>query len=343
MRASSLCPEVTEHDFRSYLENTRQLITSELLSLVSGISKMWLHKKIEYALLSRGKRLRPILVLLGAQSVGGDQERVMPLALAFELLHTATLVHDDIIDRDKFRRGIPALHEKWSLNDAILVGDALISLAINSAADYGAEVMKIVSKCGLELCDGEYMDTSMSLSTTSEDEYFLKIRRKSASLFRAAAQCGGLAGGGSHSEVKSLTNFGENFGVAYQLKDDLLDLTLIGGFIPKDLKNGRITLPLIHLYETSNFIEREAMENDLQFLMEGNCTTKNVALERVLHNLKTTGSFAYCEQKITEHIGRSIASISALQNTEFKFYLSQMAKSLAPRRKQRIPTGEVNE
>lgn len=335
MRASSSYPEVTRYDFQSYLENTRRLIASELLSLVSGISEMWLHEKIEYAVLSRGKRLRPILVLLGAQSVGGDPKRVMPLALAFELLHTATLVHDDIIDHDKFRRGIPALHEKWSLNDAILVGNALISLAINSAADYGAEVMKTVSKCGLELCDGEYTDTSVSLSTTSEDEYFLKIRKKSASLFRTAAQCGCLAGGGSYSEVESLTNFGEYFGIAYQLKDDLLDLTLTGGFIPKDLRNGRITLPLIHLYETSDSIERETLGNDLQFLIEEKCTTKNVALERVLHNLTTTGSFAYCEQKITEYIGRSIASISSLKNTEFKFYLSQMAKSLEPRK---IPT-----
>jgi len=314
--------------FQSYISETRQLINSGLLNLVSSISDVRLHPQIEYALLSQGKRLRPILVILSAQSIGGDQEKVMPLALAFELMHTATLVHDDIIDGDKMRRGIPALYKKWSVNDAILAGDAMIALAINLATDFGAKIMKTVSQSALELCDGEHMDTSLSLNTTTEEEYFLKIRKKSASLFKATTYCGALAGDGSIIEVESLAAFGENFGIAYQLRDDLLDMTITEGFVPKDLKSGRVTLPLIHLYKVSDFVQREKLENNLQILMKGNRAVKNAVVERVSRSLETAKSFTYCEQKINQYIEQSINSLKPLKNTKFKTYLIQMTKLL---------------
>ena len=166
--------KVSKKNFQLYLTETKQLINSELSNLVSKISELRLHPYLEYVLLSRGKRLRSILVILSVQSVGGDRDRVIPLALAFELLHSATLVHDDIIDEDKLRRGLPTLHRKSGVNTAILVGDAMISLGINLAADFGVEIMKIVSECSLELCDGEYMDTSLLLNEITEENYFLK-------------------------------------------------------------------------------------------------------------------------------------------------------------------------
>lgn len=163
-----------EKTFQSYVENTKQLVESELSNLISRIAGIRLHEKMEYALLSHGKRLRPLMVILSAQSVGGNQDDVMSLALAIELLHTATLVHDDILDQDKFRRNVPTVHEKWSVNDAILVGDAMISLSINLAADYGREILKIGSETGLALCDGEYMDVSITSIKISENEYLEK-------------------------------------------------------------------------------------------------------------------------------------------------------------------------
>lgn len=318
--------EIREKDFQLYLSETRQIVNSRLSLLVSSIPQSRLSPQLEYALLSQGKRLRPILVILSAQSVGGDREQVIPLALAFELLHTATLVHDDIIDGDKLRRGIPALYKKWNVNSAMLAGDAMISLSINLAADFGAEIMKIVSKCGLELCDGEYMDVSLSLSTTNEEEYFLKIRKKAASLFKAAAQCGALAGGGSRLDAACLAEFGECLGIAYQLRDDLLDLTVQGVFIPKDLRTERVTLPLIHLYGESNFNEREILENNLKILIDGNYAGNRAAVKGILSSLKKRGSFAYCEKKMNEYIHKAVISISPLKDTEFKAYLTQNGK-----------------
>jgi geranylgeranyl pyrophosphate synthase len=174
----------TVKSYEDYLAQTRQLINFELSRFVSGLSYLELHPQIEYALLSEGKRLRPLLVILSAQSVGGHVEKVMPLALAFELMHTATLVHDDIIDQDFTRRGKPALHVKWSVDDAILVGDAMIALAVNLASHYGEAILKKVSESALELCNGEHVDISLPLDSATEEEYFTKIKKKSGLSFQ---------------------------------------------------------------------------------------------------------------------------------------------------------------
>lgn len=319
-----------EEAFQSYVVGTKQFIESELSNLISRIADLRLHEKLEYVLLSHGKRLRPLMVILSAQGVGGNREEVTPLALAVELLHTATFVHDDILDQDKFRRDIPAVHEKWSVNDAILVGDALISLAINLTANYGKEILKITSETGIALCEGEYMDVSITSIEMSEHECLEKMRKKSASLFQAATQCGAIAGGGSDLEVKSLADFGGSFGMAYQLSDDLSDITLLRDGVPRDLRKHRINLPLIHLYESESLVERETLLHDLQILARKDQAAGKIALNRILQNLKTRGSLDYCRKKINEYINQSIADIQSLGDNNFKFYLTQMAESLRP-------------
>ncbi len=312
----------------TYLSKTRDKIDLELSNLISRNADLRLHEIIKYAVSSRGKRLRPLMVILSAQSVGGNRDEVIALALAFELLHTSTLVHDDILDKDMFRRDLPAIHCKWSVGDAILAGDAMISLAINLVADYGKDIVKIASETGLKLCDGELMDVSMRSIKTSENGYLEKIRKKSASLFRAATQCGAMAGGGSDLEVKCLADFGEHFGMAYQLGDDISDITSVADGIPKDLRKRRISLPLIHLYEFSNFDEREKLKSDLQILERKDSALKKVALDRILQNLETKGSLGYCRKKTNYFIDQSIADIQSLRDTSSKFYLIQMSKSL---------------
>ena len=316
-----------EH-YENYLARTKKLIDFELSKFVSSLSHLQLRPLIEYSLLSKGKRLRPLLVVLSAQSVGGKAERVMPLALAFELMHTATLVHDDIIDKDETRRGVPALHVKWSINDAILTGDAMIALAVNLASSYGEEILKAVSNSALELCDGEYMDISLSLDSATEKEYFLKIKEKSASLFKASAYSGALAGGGSLPETNYLSKFGENFGVAYQLKDDLTDLKRTGSFVSRDLEDGRVTLPLIHLYSASSLKKREELKKDFQKALKDQESLNGLAARGIVKNLMAAGSFAYVEQKINYYLQEAMASVKALPNTVYKEHLIQMADSL---------------
>lgn len=247
----------------------------------------------------------------------------MRLSLAFEFMHTATLVHDDIIDQDENRRGKPAVHKKWSVNDAILTGDALIALSVELASSYGECVLKTVAQSALELCNGEHMDLTFSLASTSEEWYFKKIREKSASLFASATYCGGLAGGGSCVEVNSLHAFGENFGIAYQLKDDLLDLEPAS----RDLKSGRINLALIHFYNNSSPKEQQQLERSLSQAIKGATKASDAATE-ITQILRRKGSLNYCEKKIDEHLLQAVNNVSALKDSEYKTYLVEMAKAL---------------
>jgi len=314
--------------FSTYVSVTKSQIESELKKFISRLSHLDLYPQVEYAVLSEGKRLRPLLVTLSAESVGGNRSKVMPLALAFELMHTATLVHDDIIDGDEFRRGVPALHKKWSMNEAILAGDALIALSVDLASDYGETILKTVAQSALELCDGEHMDITFSPNSMTERSYFKRISEKSASLFRAATYCGALAGGGTPKEVRSLSVFGENFGVAYQLRDDLQDLTTKGETALKDLRSGKITLPLIHLYAKSNMTERRFIEEKLQDTINNSSRAKNEAANDLLETLSQKGSLDYCEDKIDEHLRQAVASISTLKDTKYRTYLVEMTKAL---------------
>jgi geranylgeranyl pyrophosphate synthase len=316
-----------EADFVGYFSKTKRQIESELSKFVSNLSELDLYPQIAYAVLSEGKRFRPLLVILSAESVGGIQSKVMPLAIAFELVHTATLVHDDIIDQDEMRRGQPSLYKRWSINEAILTGDALTALSVSSASAYGETVLRNMAKCAIELCEGERVDLVSSLKTINEEVFFKKIRDKSASLCRTAAYCGAIAGGGTLAEARALSMFGENFGIAYQLRDDVLDFTEKGNLNLKDLSNGRVTLPLIYCYSTSTKEEKEEIEK-LQTLINEKPLKANEKMNDMLQLIRSKGAFEYCEEKIDEYLSIALRSISTLKNTEYKAYLFEMARTL---------------
>lgn len=313
--------------FRSYLFEKKQIIDSEIRVFLSEICDFKLYPFISYSLLSNGKRLRPILVLLSAESVGGEQCKVLRLALAIELLHNASLILDDIIDEEETRREFQSLHKKWSKDYAILTAGAMTSFAIKLAKDYGKEITNLISRCILSLCEGEYMDISLSLVTTNEEEYLSMVKKKSASLFEIACRCGSIACDGNSIEVECLGLFGENFGMAYQLRDDLLDIKLSKEHIPKDLINRRITLPIIHFY-SNNANNKKLIEDTFSILSKGKFNDKNTA-EQLLYRLETAGSFDYCKRKINYYVNQAIKSLQQIKETRFKKYLIQLAKSLA--------------
>jgi geranylgeranyl pyrophosphate synthase len=317
------CEEPT---FTGYFSRAKKQVESELSQFVSSLSHLYLHSRIEYAVLTEGKRFRPLLVILSAESVGGKRSKVMPLALAFELMHTATLVHDDIIDQDAMRRGRPSLHKKWSVNDAILTGDALIALAVNVASAYGETILKNVSQTALELCEGESLDLVDSLETTEED-YFNRIRYKSASLCTSAAYCGAIAGGGSPGEARSLAMFGENFGTAYQLRDDILDFSIKRDSNFKDPENGRITLPLIYSYARSSAKEKREIEK-FQDLLRSNPSEADERAREIVKLVHRKGAFEYCEKMIDMYLSHALSSIATLKETRYKAYLTEMARTL---------------
>lgn len=259
--------------------------------------------------------MRPTLVMLSGQSVGASREHLKKLALAIELLHDATLVHDDILDNDDVRRNAVTVHSKWGVRDAILVGDALASLSLNLAAEYGEEISKIISQTCLLLCDGEYMDASMNQALLSENDYFEKITKKSATLFKASTLCGAIVGRGSSSEKHSLAKFGENLGIAYQIRDDICDITSLREDLapnPNDLQ----TLPLFYM----NSKEKKSNKNEKK--------TEEISSKKLYEHLKDTGSLNYCTNKMNEYIDEAISSLLPLKKTIYKEQLEAMAVSL---------------
>ena len=312
----------------SDLKELKAIVDAELVELSSKIAWFGLSDQMSYAVLSYGKRLRPIMTLLSTASVGGEKKEAVDLALALELMHTATLVHDDVLDNDATRRGLSTVHKKWSVGEAILTGDALLSLALSLIVNYGREVLKVFSEAGMLLAEGEYLDL-VSFRELSEEMYLKRIGRKSASLFRAATECGALIGKGSPLEVSTLSRFGENFGMAYQVRDDILDITDVEtGEISPDLKQKRVTLPIIHLLSRMDEQEKEALYGDIEKLADETEPDRLACFNSVVQLLNEAGSLDYCIDKVNFYIQSALEEIQPIDDTVFKKHLTDMTRSL---------------
>jgi len=279
-----------------------EIFTPELYSLIKS-------------LLLAGKRLRAILTVLSYQAVGGDLENSIPLAIAIELAHNASLIHDDIVDNDKIRRGNPALHKEIGIGNATVLGDAMILLSIYivALATSTVDTVKLISKYGFELCDGEFLDLSLNIKTASIEDYFLKINRKTAILFKSSAHIAALAANGSTKEIDALSNFGENIGIIYQIKDDMNDILEIeNGNYSIDLKQGIVTLPLIHFYKNTDKSAREFL---IKIFGKG-YTIKNY--KKLLKKIEEAGSFKYCKKEIEKFKIKAQNCLKDLEDNSFK-------------------------
>jgi octaprenyl-diphosphate synthase len=317
-----------DEGYFTYIENARKIIDRDISQIMSLVTDIGLCEKIKYVLRTQGKRLRPIMVLLSAQSVGGQVETVRKLALAIEMLHIASLIHDDILDQEIFRRNELTANIKWGIRDAVLIGDALASLSFYLSADYENEIMKIISQTSVKLSDGEYLDVKESIDTRKERDYMETIRKKSASLFKTSTQCGAIAAKGKSNEIDALSEFGENFGLAYQIKDDLLDIAPIKDDLPQDIKMLRATLPIIHLFESDKPKLKENLFQAITAISTQNPNEKENTINMLREQLKSTGSLRYCADKIDQYVTNAIASLEPLKESIFKSYLIEMANSL---------------
>ncbi len=323
--ATEKAEAVWDSDFQSYYYDVKSSINSELQSLLPDIAELKLQRQIKYALQTKGKRLRATLVLLSGESVGGNREELRKLALAIELLHLATLVHDDILDEDLFRRNALAVHAKWSVKEAVLVGDILASLSLVLCKGYKREILDIMIDTCMQLSDGEYSDVELANTTLSEKEYFKKIEKKSASLFKAACECGALAANSSPSEMNALRFFGENYGFAYQIRDDILDVEASKNDAQPDVDKFRSTLPIIHAYENTSKEKRALLE---RYLSTKTKESLLVFLNELSVNLEKSGSLRYCASKVDLYVDKAVAGLCPLKESVFKDYLIQMAESL---------------
>lgn len=220
-----------------------------------------LNKASAHLLAAGGKRLRPAVVMLAADAVkAGSSDEVLDAALALEVTHTFTLIHDDIMDDDCLRRGVQTVHTKWDMPTGILAGDVLYARAfehicrVHAKDDAKVRAVTMLAKACAELCEGQHMDMSFEHRTdVDEQEYLEMVRKKTGVLYAAAAGIGAVLAGGNAVQVKALYSFGLNIGIAFQIQDDLIDLLTSaeesGKDQASDLREGKQTLLMIKARE----------------------------------------------------------------------------------------------
>ena len=216
---------------------------------------------IKYVLGLKGKRIRPLLVILSAMSLNGRKEDAYNAAAAVELLHNFTLVHDDIMDKDDTRRGKPTVHKKWNISTAILAGDGLMGFAfqklLQSQKGPIRKMAKRFTDAMIIICEGQGLDKEFEKKeSVSLDEYLNMIYRKTASLIELSCELGGYVGGGNAEQVKLLARFGHSLGMAFQIQDDLLDIIaeeeMLGKNVGSDLLMHKQTILTILLAQKIN-------------------------------------------------------------------------------------------
>ena len=220
-----------------------------------------LNKASAHLLAAGGKRLRPAVVMLAADAVkAGSSDELLHAALALEVIHTFTLIHDDIMDDDNLRRGVQTVHTKWDMPTGILAGDVLYARAfehicrVNAKDDAKLRAVTMLARACADLCEGQHMDMSFEHRTdVDEPEYLEMVRKKTGVLYAAAAGIGAVLAGGNAVQVKALYNFGLDIGIAFQIQDDLIDLLTSaeesGKDQASDLREGKQTLLMIRARE----------------------------------------------------------------------------------------------
>ena len=239
-------------------DKEKKVIDDKLSLVLKGRDPISLYDPASYILKSSGKRLRPFLVVLSAKAAGGKAKQVYNAAIAVEMLHNFTLVHDDIMDNADLRRGNLTLHKKFNLNTAILTGDSLLAVAyeflLKDCKQNSKQAISSFTKGLVEVCEGQSLDTEFEKrQNVSLDEYIGMIRKKTASLIQMCCELGAYLVDGNANDIKALSDYGKYLGIAFQIQDDYLDITAdkveFGKRIGGDLIEGKKTFLFIEALE----------------------------------------------------------------------------------------------
>ena len=239
------------HTFNEYLER----VNNAIKAIPYPEQPSHLYEPITYTMDLGGKRLRPVLVLMACEAVGGDINRALTPAIGLEMFHNFTLLHDDVMDKADIRRGKPTVHVKWDDNTAILSGDAMLTMATQliaqAPADVMPQVMDLYNRTAMEIYEGQQYDVDFEKrSDVTVDEYIEMIRLKTSVLLGCACKMGALIGGADEATAQLFYKVGENLGLAFQLQDDMLDVwgdeATFGKAIGGDIMNNKKTFLLIN-------------------------------------------------------------------------------------------------
>ena len=297
---------------RSDIQQTDQVLIDHLSSDVALINQM-----SQYIIGAGGKRLRPLLLLLSARATNyqGDHHHLM--AVVIELIHTATLLHDDIVDESNTRRGKDTANEVWGNAASVLVGDFLYSRAFEMMVKPNSmRIMTLLSKATNEIAQGEVMQLlNCQNPALNEDEYYRVIERKTAVLFQAATQIGAILSDVDDNQESALKDYGLHLGNAFQIIDDVLDyesdFETMGKEVGDDLSEGKTTLPMIYAIENTTGEEQALLISAIE-------NADNSKIKEIIRILQSVNAFDYTRQKAQESANLAKKALDALPDSDYK-------------------------
>jgi len=294
------------------MNELRQKLEEKLENLQLGDHPQNLYDPIRYILSLGGKRLRPMLVLLGYGLKKSNQDSILEAALAVELFHNFTLMHDDIMDEAPIRRGQPTVHEKWNTTVAILSGDTMMvkawDLMLKTPSERLKEAIEKFNKCAVEVCEGQQLDMNYeALATVSESQYIEMIRLKTAVLLGFSLEYGGILAGMNQEELQQLNMIGEKAGIGFQLMDDLLDVygdkAKFGKQVGGDIVSNKKTYLLIKALELANDQQEKELNKWLS-ASEFDISEKVTAIKNIYEEI---GIFELTQAKMNSYYDEAFA------------------------------------
>ena len=281
-----------------------------------------LNEVLSYIKKRNGKMMRPILVLLMAKLFAAPNASTLHAALSLELLHTASLVHDDVVDESNQRRGQSSVNAMYDNKVSVLVGDYLLATSLKHAAVTGQiELVDLVSRLGQELSEGEIIQlANINNLDFSEEIYFDVIRKKTAALFTASAESGAVSVKASEENIKLAALFGEMIGIAFQIKDDIFDYyenKEIGKPTGNDMVEGKLTLPALHVLNT---VKDKTAEEIAVKIKNGEATPGEIA--HLIEFTKQNGGIEYASQVMYDYKEKALSLLASLPDTEVKVALA---------------------
>lgn len=284
-----------------------------------------LDKIMNYIVKRKGKQMRPLFVFLSAGTCGKIQEATFRGASLIELLHTATLVHDDVVDDSNYRRGFFSVNALWKNKIAVLVGDFLLSRGMALSLDNkDFDLLSIVNTAVQQMSEGELLQMEKARHLDiSEEIYYEVIRQKTASLIASCCAVGACSSSASESIVASMQKFGEHVGMAFQIKDDLFDYgeEEIGKPVGIDIKEKKMTLPLIYSLSKASWLEKRKI---IGIVKNNSEDTKKV--REVISFVKESGGIEYARQAMERYHQMALEQLKPLPDSEFKTSLAQLVR-----------------
>ena len=305
---------------KNELDQMNKILVNRLDSNVDLINQM-----SHYIISSGGKRIRPLLLLLCARATDYDGDYHYSMAVVIELIHTATLLHDDVVDQSTTRRGQETANELWGNAPSVLVGDFLYSRAFEIMVEPNSmEIMKILSKATNQISEGEVLQLlNIKNANVTQKEYYRVIERKTACLFKAACQIAGILSNSNQKVIEAMGKFGMHLGNAFQIIDDTLDYesdsNIIGKEVGDDLSEGKVTLPMIYALEKTTKSDNKILTDAIQ-----NADASNI--NQVVEILMNVNAFQYSRDIANKESNMALESIDILPSSKYKTALKLLCK-----------------